>query len=137
MIEALGGAERQSSRGQVPTCHWFVLMLTQGGGCAHLIDHKICCLLGRQVLHFFSALPLYLYFAPSSVIHFSQTIKQPLILFYFSHMPTVLSSCSQSIYYTVRIGTSLNASHFLNSAGILNNRTYNKTGVMLECLFKM
>lgn len=29
------------SRGQMPTCHWFVLMLTWGADSAHLIDHKM------------------------------------------------------------------------------------------------
>lgn len=29
------------SRGQMPTCHWFVLMLTRGADSAHLIDHKM------------------------------------------------------------------------------------------------
>lgn len=29
------------SRGQMPTCLWFVLMLTRGADSAHLIDHKM------------------------------------------------------------------------------------------------
>lgn len=36
--------------GQVPTCHWSVLMLTQGGGCTHLIDRKMAASPNLQVV---------------------------------------------------------------------------------------
>lgn len=107
-----GTARCCCNRGQVPTCHWSVLMLTRGGGCAHLIDRKMAasriCRWCRRHISFLVFSPslfcaLFVSLSPSpSLICSSRNTKQSLILsaippiFSYLHSPVLL--CTVHIY---------------------------------------
>lgn len=98
-----GTARCCCNRGQVPTCHWSVLMLTRGGGCTHLIDRKmaasrVCRWCWRHIsfllLSLSTALSLYLYLPPPSKTRSCRNTKQPFILSAISpRLPVFAQSC--------------------------------------------
>lgn len=101
------------SRGQMPTCHWFVLMLTRGADSAHLIDHKMaaswdcrwCCRHTSFPLSspLFSSVDfLYLYLAPPSIMCASRNTKKLPSSCYFllpSHIHTFLDPRLHHVRY--------------------------------------
>lgn len=89
-----GTARCCCGRGQTPTCHWSVLMLTQGSGCTHPIDRKMAasrvCRWRLKTHLFFPPSALFASLSPPlppSIMSSGQNTKKPLVLScLFSHI---------------------------------------------------
>lgn len=98
-----GTAKYCSSRGQMPTCHWFVLMLTRSGGFAYPFDDKM---ITSQVCRWCCRHIPFLLFSPFSVcastiyiMCASQNTNKPP---FFLQFPSVFSySCISVFLHTL------------------------------------
>lgn len=73
-----GTARCCCDRGQVPACHWSVLMVTQGGGCTNLIDRKMAASRVCRWCLFFASLfcAFFVSISPSTIYYIFQSEYQ-------------------------------------------------------------